>query len=172
MPLPPMSSPRGVECRSSTSLGAGNYTLVFTFLNNLVSISGASVTGHDPSTGTGTVSGSVVVGPTATLTAKQCAVNLTNVSNVQYVTVTLNGVLDATGASGNIVSPQMGVLIGDVNATGGVDGNDVAAVQSHTRQPVNSDAQARFDVNASGAIDGNDVAITQGQTRTSLPSTP
>jgi hypothetical protein len=99
-------------------------------------------------------------------------VNLTNVSNVQYVTVTLNGVLDATGASGNIVSPQMGVLIGDVNATGGVDGNDVAAVQSHTRQPVNSDAQARFDVNASGGIDGNDVALTQSHTRTSLPSTP
>jgi hypothetical protein len=168
----PLTGTRGVECRSSTSLGAGNYTLVFTFLNNLVSVSGASVTGHDPSTETGAVSGSVVVGPTASLTAKQCAVNLTNVSNAQYITVTLNGVLDATGASSNIVSPQMGVLIGDVNATIGVDGNDVAAVQSHTRQPVNSDAQARFDVNATGGIDGNDVALTQNHTRTSLPSTP
>jgi hypothetical protein len=174
MPLPPMSSPRGVECRSSTSLGAGNYTLVFTFLNNLASISGASVTGHDPSTGTGTVSGSVLVGPNASLglSASQCAVNLTGVSNAQYITVTLNNVVDAQPSSGNIVSPQMGVLIGDVNATGGVDGNDVAAVQSQTRQPVNSDAQARFDVNATGAIDGNDVAITQGHTRTSLPSSP
>jgi hypothetical protein len=99
-------------------------------------------------------------------------VNLTGVSNAQYITVTLNNVVDAQPSSGNIVSPQMGVLIGDVNATGGVDGNDVAAVQSQTRQPVNSDAQARFDVNATGAIDGNDVAITQGHTRTSLPSTP
>jgi hypothetical protein len=45
-------------------------------------------------------------------------------------------------------------------------------VQSHTRQAVNSDAQARFDVNATGAIDGNDVALTQSHTRTSLPSTP
>jgi hypothetical protein len=42
-------------------------------------------------------------------------------------------------------------------------------VQSHTRQPVNSDAMARFDVNVTVAIDGNDVALTQGQTRTSLP---
>jgi hypothetical protein len=42
-------------------------------------------------------------------------------------------------------------------------------VQSHTRQPVNSDAMARFDVNVTGGIDGNDVALTQGQTRTSLP---
>jgi hypothetical protein len=172
LPLPPMSSPRGVECRSSTSLGAGNYTLVFTFSANLTSVASASVTAHDPTSGTGTVSGSPVVGPTASLTAKQCAVTLTNVSNAQYITVTLNGVVDATGASGTIISPQMGMLIGDVNATGGVDGNDVAAVQSQTRQPVNSDAQARFDVNATGAIDGNDVAITQGHTRTSLPSTP
>jgi hypothetical protein len=62
----------------------------------------------------------------------------------------------------------MGVLIGDVNATGGVDGNDVAAVQSHTRQPVTS-ANFRFDVNASGGIDGNDVSLTQSHTRTALP---
>jgi hypothetical protein len=33
-PLPPMTSPRGVECRSDVS---GNYTLVFTFMNNLTS---------------------------------------------------------------------------------------------------------------------------------------
>jgi hypothetical protein len=56
-----------------------------------------------------------------------------------------------------------------VNATRGVDGNDVSAVQSHTRQPVNSDAMARFDVNVTGGIDGNDVSITQSHTRTSLP---
>jgi hypothetical protein len=99
-------------------------------------------------------------------------VNLSGVADQQYIAVTLNGVVDATGATGDIVSPQLGILIGDVNATGGVDGNDVAAVQSHTRQPVNSDAQARFDVNATGTIDGNDVALTQSHTRSSLPSTP
>jgi hypothetical protein len=59
-----------------------------------------------------------------------------------------------------------------VNATRSVDGNDVAAVQSHTRQSVNNNAQARFDVNADGFIDGNDVAATQSKTRTSLPSLP
>jgi hypothetical protein len=100
----------------------------------------------------------------------QCSVNLTGVPNAQYITVTLNGVVNATGAIGN-VSGTMGVLIGDVNFTGGVDGNDVAAVQSHTRQSVN-DTNFQYDVNATGAIDGNDVAITQGHTRTSLPSPP
>jgi hypothetical protein len=93
------------------------------------------------------------------------------VTNAQYVSVALNNAHDTAGNIG-AVGTTMGALLGDVNATGGVDGNDVAAVQSHTRQLVNSDAQARFDVNATGAIDGNDVAITQGQTRTSLPSAP
>jgi hypothetical protein len=167
----PATGPRGLECRSPGHLpggASGDYQLIFTFPINLVSVASATVTSHDPMSGTGTVDTSVI----DSTDTHNYIVNLKNVSNAQYITVTLNGVVDATNASGNVVSPQMGVLIGDVNATGGVDGNDVAAVQSHTRQPVNSDAQARFDVNATGAIDGNDVAITQGHTRTSLPSPP
>jgi hypothetical protein len=146
-----------VECRSPGHTGTAgiDYKLVFTFGTPVASCGTAST-------------GVVVRGPNQ----DQCAVNLTGVPNAQYIAVTLNGVVNATGAIGNVTGPQMGVLIGDVNATGGVDGNDVAAVQSHTRQPVNSDAMARFDVNASGGIDGNDVAITQSHTRTSLPSTP
>jgi hypothetical protein len=91
----------------------------------------------------------------------QVTVNLTNVSNAQTLSINLIGVTGG-GRSGNVSIP-MGVLLGDVNATGGVDGNDVAAVQSHTRQPVNT-TTFRYDVNASGAIDGNDVAITQAST--------
>jgi hypothetical protein len=164
----PLTGTRGVECRSSSSLGARNYAVVFTFVNNLTSVASASV-----SSGTGSVS-STVLGPNASLnlTAKQYEVNLTGVSNQQYVAVTLHTVQDSAGNSGDVVGPQMGILIGDVNATGGVDGNDVAAVQAHTRQAVNSNAQARFDVNADGGIDGNDVALTQGQTRSGLPSNP
>jgi hypothetical protein len=94
-------------------------------------------------------------------------VNLTAVANAQTIVVTLGNVSDGTNISD--VQAAMGVLLGDVNGTGLVDGNDVAAVQSHTRQSVNSNAQARFDVNADGFIDGNDVATTQSQTRTSLP---
>jgi hypothetical protein len=171
LPLPPNASPRAVECRSS---GASNdYHLVFSFANNLSSVGGASVTGHDPMGGTGTVNGSPIVGPNVALglTANQCAVNLTNVSNVQYITVTLTGVVDMPGNSGDVVSPHLGILVGDVNATGGVDGNDVSAVQSHTRQTVDA-TTFQFDVNTTGAIDGNDVSATQSKTRTSLPSLP
>jgi hypothetical protein len=174
LPLPPVASPRGVECRSPGQLPGGaadDYQLVFTFGRPLQSVASATVVSHNPpapaSTGTVDAANSGI-GPKP----NQYTVNLANVSNAQYITVSLSNVVDAAGNSGNILSPQMGVLIGDVNATGGVDGNDVAAVQSQTRQPVNSDAEARFDVNATGAIDGNDVAITQGHTRTSLPSAP
>jgi hypothetical protein len=138
----------GIECRSG---GPGsNYKMVFTFNNPITSCGVAS-------------SGTAGTGPNP----NQCTVQLTGVPNQKYTTVQLTGVIDTNSRTAN-VSATMGVLIGDVDATGGVDGNDVAAVQSHTRQPVNSNVVARFDVNATGGIDGNDVALTQAHTRTSL----
>jgi hypothetical protein len=160
----PLTGTRGVECRTPGNLpngATGDYQLIFTFSNNLQSVGSVNVTG------TASV-GSSAMGPNP----NQYTVNLTTVSDAQYVQVNLSNVTDTLGNTASISSPQMGVLIGDVNASGGVDGNDVAAVQAHTRQAVDSNAQARFDVNANGTIDGNDVSTTQGQTRTSLPSSP
>jgi len=151
----PFTGTRGVECRGSASLGAGNYAVVFTFANNVTNCGT-----------TGTTGGTVSSGPNV----NQCTMNLTGVPNAQYTTVTLNNVTDSQSNTGNI-SVQMGLLIGDVNANGLVDGNDVSAVQGQTRQPV-STTNFREDVNANGIIDGNDVSLTQGQTRTSLPSSP
>jgi len=173
LPLPVGTSPRGVECRTSGSLGAGNYRLVFTFPASLTSVGSATVTNHDPTSGTGSVSGPVIVGPNVGLglTANQCAVNLTNVSNGQYITVTLNGVLDAIGNSVNVTGPQMGVLIGDVNASGLVDSGDVFLVRQQTSQSASA-SNFRDDVNASGLIDSGDVFITRQHTSQSLPSAP
>jgi hypothetical protein len=142
----------GIECRSGGP--NSDYTMVFTFSNPITSCGVAS-------------SGTASTGPNQ----NQCTVQLTGVPNQQYTTVQLTGVID-NNANTVDAAGTMGVLVGDVNASKGVDGNDVSAVQSHTRQPVNSNAMARFDVNATGAIDGNDVSITQGHTRTSLPSLP
>jgi hypothetical protein len=75
------------------------------------------------------------------------------------------------GNSGTVTGPQMGGLVGDVNATGSVDGNDVSAVQGQTRQTANS-TNFRYDVNATGLIDGNDVSLTKSHTRTFQPSPP
>jgi hypothetical protein len=157
------TQPRGVECRTG---GATNdYTIVFTFQNNLVTT--------DTSTAASIVSGpgSIVAATTGFgPAANQYTVNLTGVTNAQYVTVAINNAHDVNGGFGP-VSTTMGVLLGDVNATGGVDGNDVSAVQSRTRQTV-TQSNCRFDVNATGGIDGNDVSLTQSKTRSSLPSLP
>jgi hypothetical protein len=137
-----------VECRSG---GANSdYTMILTFATPITSCGVAST-------------GVATSGPNA----NQCTVQLTGVPNAQYTTVQLNGVIDNNTNTGN-VSAQMGVLIGDVDATGRVDGNDVSAVQSHTRQTTDG-TNYRFDVDANGRIDGNDVSTTQAQTRTSLP---
>ena len=128
---------------------------MFSFVNDVTNCgtSGAAV-------------GTVVAGPNS----NQCTANLTGVANAQYISVELDNVIDSQNNTGNVAVP-MGVLIGDVNATGVVDGNAVSAVQGQTREPV-STTNFREDVNANGIIDGNDVSLTQNYTRTSLPTPP
>ena len=156
----PLTGTRGVECRSSSSLGAGNYTIVFQFDNALASVGGASV-----STGTGSVS-SRAIG----LNNHEYIVNLTGVSDQQYVAVTLTGVQGAANG-GTVVGPQMGVLVGDINASGRVDAADVSSARQQTLQPLTS-SNFRDDLNASGRIDAADVSIARQDTLHSLPSTP
>jgi hypothetical protein len=153
----PLTGNPGIECRSGSTNGA--YTLVFTFANTLASVGGASVTN-----GAGMVASNNI----DSSDAHNYIVNLTGVANAQVITVSLTNVTDSMGNFSPAIARSMGVLLGDVNASGLVDGNDVSAVQSHTRQSVNN-MNFRYDVNTSGLIDGNDVSITQGQTRTSLP---
>ena len=90
------------------------------------------------------------------------------VANAQIITVSLTNVSDSAGNSSASVSTSMGVLLGDVNQTGTVDGNDVSAVQATTRQRA-GETNFKADVNTTGTIDGNDVSIVQGKTRTRLP---
>jgi hypothetical protein len=146
----PLTGTPGIEDRIGQGANSNNHQVVFTFPEP-VSVTSATC-GGTPAT--------------ATPKGNQVTVDCNGIANEQTITVALAGVND--GCTIFNVSAPMGVLLGDVNATRGVDGNDVAAVQSHTRQPVNSDAMARFDVNVTGSIDGNDVALTQAHTRTSL----
>ncbi len=149
--LPLLGNP-GIECR--TGGPSKNFKVVFTFPVPITSGGSASVTPGNG--GTATVVGSPSVNNT------QVTVDLTNVSDNQVLTVNLVGVAGG-GKTGN-VSVQMEVLLGDVNATGLVDGNDVSTVQGKTRQSADL-TNFRSDVNLTGLIDGNDVSITQGQTR-------
>lgn len=151
--LPPAT---GIEDRIGSPSGK-DFQIVVTF-PAAVTVSGASVSSRDNLATADAPGGS----GTTTIT-----VNLHNVSNAQRLTLTLIDVSSGNGDLGNVGIP-MAVLLGDVNANGIVDGNDIANVQSQTRQSLNGN-NFRDDVNTSGTIDGNDVSITQGQTRTSLP---
>jgi hypothetical protein len=160
----PFAGTRGVECRSG---GAnGNYTIVFQFANSLTSVGGASVT-----SGPGSVSSSAIG-----VNKNEYIVNLTGVippnpPGGAYVTVTLTNVLDSANNSGTVVGPQMGVLVGDVDASGRVDSTDTFDVRQDSLQTISS-SNFRADVDASGRIDSNDVFVTRQQSLTSLPSLP
>jgi autotransporter-associated beta strand protein len=151
----PFSGTRGVECRSS----GGNHQLVFTFNSNVVSGNASVPPGE----------GSVLGNPT--FSGNTMTVNLTGVTNAQYITVNLTNVTDSTGDTLGAAAVTMGVLIGDVDANRVVDGNDVSAVQSHTRQSANA-SNFRDDLDANGVIDSNDVSTAQSHTRTGLPTPP
>jgi hypothetical protein len=162
IPMPLAGTP-GIESRGNGPVN--DYSLVFSFPGNVTALAGATVTAHNPAAATGTVA-NTLLGPSV----DQVTVNLTNVSSGQYITVSLTGIT-VGGVTSDVLSPQIGILVGDVDTTGRVDGNDVSAVQSHTRQAPDVNT-FRYDVNATGRIDGNDVSTTQAQTRTGLPSSP
>jgi Tol biopolymer transport system component len=167
VPLP-LSGSRGVECRSSAALGAGNYTMVFNFANPLTSVASvsASATGTTQPGSTGLIDSN---------DAHNYIVNLTDAPNAQYITVTLSSVTDSVGEFSSAVSATMGVLLGDVNGDGQVDSGDLIAVKQQTLQPVNDNpgtSNFREDVNTDGNIDSSDLIITKRQTLTGLPTPP
>ena len=127
------------ECRSGGA--TGDYTLVFTFTNNLESAN-ASVTG-----GAGTVSGTPVI------SGNTLTVNLTGVTDAQALTVTLNGVTDQFLQTLPGTPVTMNVLIGDTNDNSVVNATDVAQTKGQIGLTVDS-TNFRTDVNANGAING------------------
>jgi dockerin type I repeat protein len=150
VPLP-LTGNVGVECRSG---GATNdYQMIINFATS-VTVGGASVT-----SGTGSVSSFSVSG-------SQVTVNLTGVTNVQRITVTLSNVNDGTHTGDVPVS--MGVLVGDVNGNALVNASDVSLTKSQVGVPV-SGSNFREDVNANGTISATDVALVKANVGTALP---
>jgi uncharacterized delta-60 repeat protein len=149
--LPVVGEP-AVEDRST----GGSYTLVFTFSSDAVSGS-ASVTA-----GTGTVLGNPIFAG-ATMT-----VNLTGVTDVQKITVTL---MDVTSSSSQVLPDtpvSMNVLIGDANADKTVNNLDLRLTRGQVGMPVTS-LNFREDMNANGSISTADVRIVRSAQGHSLP---
>jgi hypothetical protein len=154
----PVAATPGIECR--TGGASGDYTLVFSFVNTLDSVAGASV-----SSGTGSVS-SRDFGTDQ----HQYIVTLTGVANAQVITVDLTDVIDSVGNSG-CTSAAMGVLLGDANANRLVNSTDTSLVQAQSGKPVTS-SNFRMDVNANGLINSTDTSTVQSQSGHGLPTPP
>jgi hypothetical protein len=149
----PLSGNIGIECRKGQGPNADQHQIVVTFFGP-VSFSSATV----PS-GNGSVANSLVSG-------NQIFVNLAGVANAQRLTIKLNAVNDGINVADVFV--PMGVLLGDVDASGRVDSTDVFQVRQQTLQNASS-SNFRMDVDESGRIDSTDVFITRQQTLTALP---
>jgi hypothetical protein len=150
VPLP-LTGNVGVECRSG---GATNdYQMIVNFAT-AVTVESVAVT-----SGTGSVSSFSVSG-------SQVTVNLTGVTNVQRITVTLHNVNDGTTTGDVPVS--MGVLVGDVNGNALVNASDVSLTKSQVGQAVTG-SNFREDVNANGLINSVDVAQVKANVGTALP---
>ena len=148
VPLP-LNGPTGIECRIGPT-----YQMVVTFASS-VTVGSAAVT-----CGTGSV-GSISGNGTTTIT-----VNLTGVSDVQRITVTLSSVSDGTNTGDIPIS--MGVLVGDTTANGIVNAGDVALTKSQVGATVGA-GNFREDVNANGTISSTDVAIVKSDIGHALP---
>ena len=151
--------PRGVECRSGGA--SGDYKMVFSFSNNLTSVASASVTGGCGSV----VSGTSGIGPNP----NQYTANLTGVTCIDYVTVTLNNVNDSAGNhSDTVPGPEMGVLVGDTTGNGSVNASDISQTKSKSGLAVDS-TNFRTDVTVNGSINSSDISTVKSKSGTALP---
>lgn len=152
----PLLGIRGIECRSGGV--NGNHTLVFTFGSALANVSGASVTA-----GSGSVaSGSIGADP------HQYVVNLTGVANAQNVSVNLTNVQDTFGNTSASVTTTMGVLLGDTNDDGIVNGGDSIQTRNRAGQTTNATI-FRSDVNLDGFVNSGDTVIVRARSGAALP---
>jgi hypothetical protein len=100
--------------------------------------------------------------------AHNYVVNLTGITNAQYLTVRLTNVHDSAGNGSNAVSASMGVLIGDVNASGRVDSGDAFSVRQQVGQPATA-SNFRQDANTDGFINSADISLVISKSGTGLP---
>jgi hypothetical protein len=149
----PLTGEPGVECRSS----GGNHTFVVTFSNQTVS--------GDASVTSGT--GSVAAG-SPTFSGNTMTINLTGVTDVQKITVTLNKVTDSFGQVLPDTPVSANMLIGDTNGNKTVNAADIGQTKGQSGLPVTG-TNFRTDVNVNGAVAASDIAQVKASAGNSVP---
>ena len=148
----------GVECRSGGP--SGDYTIVFTFANNLTSVGGVSVTSVS--------NASIISSGIDSSDRHQYVVNLTGVTNRQVVFINLSNVVDSAVTFSNTISASMIVLVGDTTADDSVNSADISQTKSQSGQPV-TNSNFREDVTADGSINSADISLVKSKSGTALP---
>ena len=145
-----------IECRSGGV--NGDYTVVFSFGNDLTSVASASV-----NSGTGSVASSSIGS-----LPNQYVVNLTGVANVQQLGLSLSNVQDNAGHLSPSVNATMNGLVGDITANRSVNSSDVGVAKTQAGNVTNA-GTFRSDANANGDVNSRDIG--RGQTN-SAPARP
>jgi len=138
----------------------GTYKFVFSFAHPLTSVSQATVTSGIASVTSGMIDGS---------DPSKYIVNITGVTDAQYLTIKLSGV-SGTGVSSTVFG-SVGILIGDTNGDGFVDAADTSQTKSQSGTHVTG-VNFREDVNGDGFIDAVDVSLVKSMSGTTLSSFP
>jgi len=146
----PLQGGPGVECR--TGGPTKTYTMIFNFVNNVVSVGSATL-----SSGTGTISSSGI-GPNP----DQYSVTLTGVDTEQVIGVTLSNVQDSSGATIPSLQGTMGVLVGDSTNDGTVNSGDAQQTRNRSGQ-LTTGANFRSDVNTDGTVNSGDAFIVRSR---------
>ncbi|MGI8435904.1 MAG: hypothetical protein ACR2NX_03235 [Chthoniobacterales bacterium] len=148
----PLTGAPGVECRSS----GGNHAIVFIFNNDVVS-GNASLT-----TGAGTIAGS------PSISGNTMTVNLSGVTDVQRITLTLSSVTDTFGQVLPDTAVSVKMLVGDTTGNSVVTASDVGQVKGQSGTPVTA-ANFREDVTANGVITASDIGLVKSRSGAGLP---
>ena len=174
----PLTGEPAVECRAPGNpsnptiarrrargavLPSDTHTIVFTFSTN-VSSGNVAVT-----------SGNANISSVSTPGDNTMTVELSDVSNAQQITVTLEDVTDSVnGQFLPDTEVSMNVLFGDTTGNKVVNSSDVAQTKSQSGITL-SESNFREDVTVSGDINGSDVSAVKSQSGSGVsaaPSTP
>jgi subtilisin family serine protease len=104
-----------------------------------------------------------------TFSGNDVVVNLTGVTDQQYVTVSLTNVAGVDGSTGGSGSVRIGFLLGDVNASRSITVADVGLVNAQLSQPVTA-ANYLKDLNVSGTLTLGDKGLANGALTHALPA--
>jgi hypothetical protein len=95
-------------------------------------------------------------------------VNLTGVSDVQQIAVTLSNVTDCFGSVLPDTPVSANMLLGDTSGNKTVNASDVAQVKAQVGVPVTS-ANFREDLNVDGLMNASDVGLVKANVGHSVP---